>query len=666
MKPLVLLLLCCSLSYAQSQVYLHELDLTTIDLGWGSVQQNKSVDGNPLRVGGKVFERGVGTHAVSRMMVNLAGAGIRFTAFVGVDDEAGKRGSIEFVVLGDKKILWRSGVINGGDSAKAVSVDLAGINVLALLATNGGDNIDYDHADWCEAKIELAEMRTKEQLRLDATGVSSEPYILTPKPSSKPRINGPQIFGVRPGSPFRYTIPTTGARPIEFSADNLPNGLRLDKQTGQISGTLQQRSTYELTLRAKNSFGSAMGKFKIVCGDAIALTPPLGWNSWNCWAGAVDDVKVRSSVKAMVEKSLVNHGWTYINIDDTWQGKRGGKFNAIQPNQKFPSMKALADYVHGLGLKIGIYSTPWITSYALYNGGSSDNEQGLWSRDSMANSKSWRHGKISFEAKDAKQWAEWGMDYLKYDWNPNNVEAVSKMKNALDASGRDIVYSLSNSAPFEHAADWTQLANAWRTTGDIVDTWSSMSGIGFSQDRWRPYGGPGHWNDPDMLVVGLVGWGPSLHPTRLKPDEQYTHVSLWCLLSAPMLLGCDLARLDEFTLNLLTNDEVLEVNQDALGKQAARLKHEDGTEVWVKELEDGSKAVGLFYTGESGDDPVKAFNWDGERRRRISVRASDVGLEGKFSVRDLWRQKELGVFSEKFSADVPYHGVVLVKVSQKK
>jgi alpha-galactosidase len=240
------------------------------------------------------------------------------------------------------------------------------------------------------------------------------------------------------------------------------------------------------------------------------------------------------------------------------------------------------------------------------------------------------------------------------------------MKNALDASGRDIVYSLSNSAPFDHGSDWAKLANVWRTTGDIIDTWSTMSRIGFSQERWSLFGGPGHWNDPDMLVVGLVGWGPDLHPTRLKPDEQYTHISLWSLLSAPMLLGCDLARLDEFTLNLLTNDEVLEVNQDALGKQAARVRHEEGAEVWVKDLEDGSKAVGLFYTGESNDDPVRSFNWDGEKTRKIVLRGSDVGFKGRFSVRDLWRQKEAGIYNDEFSAEVPYHGVVLVKITPKK
>ena len=176
-------------------------------------------------------------------------------------------------------------------------------------------------------------------------------------------------------------------------------------------------------------------------------------------------------------------------------------------------------------------------------------------------------GRISFAQNDARQWAAWGIDYLKYDWNPNELPETRQMYEALLASGRDIVLSLSNSMPFANIPDLCHWANSWRTTGDIRDTWSSMSSKGFGEDQWEPYCSPGHWNDPDMLVVGYVGWGPRLHPTQLTPDEQYTHISLWCLVSSPMLLGCDLERLDAFTLNLLTNDEVLDVSQDALGKQ---------------------------------------------------------------------------------------------------
>src|SRR3990172_2135992 len=249
----------------------------------------------------------------------------------------------------------------------------------------------------------------------------------------------------------------------------------------------------------------------------------------------------------------------------------------------------------------------------------------------------WRFGQYSFAANDARQWARWGFDYLKYDWNPNDVPHVEEMAGALKASGRDIILSLSNSAPFGSAADLSAISQCWRTTGDIRDTWEIMSAIGFSQERWRPFARPGHWNDPDMLVVGMVGWGPELRKTRLSPDEQYTHISLWSLLAAPLLLGCDLARLDSFTLGLLTNDEVLEINQDPLGDEARLLRRDNGREIWVKNLEDGSKAVGLFFPANEFADPADYFNWDRATETEITLPGSELGFDRDFSVRDVWR-----------------------------
>jgi len=483
------------------------------------------------------------------------------------------------------------------------------------------------------------------------------PEILTPKPPATPRINGPTVFGVRPGSPFLYAIPATGERPMTFSAENLPAGLQLDTATGQITGSLAAAGEYDVTLGARNAQGTDDRIFRIVAGEKIALTPPMGWNSWNCWAGAVDQQKVLQSARGMVASGLAQHGWTYMNIDDTWQGERGGPFHGIQPDPaKFPDMKGLADTVHAMGLKLGIYSTPWTTSYAVRIGGSAENPEGTWTKPVVPRNGHlnrdelpWAIGRYHFVQQDVRQWAAWGIDYLKYDWAPNRVPETEAMAAALRASGRDIVYSLSNSAPYARAADWARLANCWRTTGDIRDTWKSMSGNGFSQDKWFPYAGPGHWNDPDMLVVGSVGWGPKLHPTRLTPDEQYTHISLWCLLSSPLLLGCDLDKLDDFTLGLLTNDEVLAIDQDALGKQATSIGIAGDTAVYAKPLENGGWAVGLFNLG-----PAAA---------KVTVRWQDLALSGRQNVRDLWRQKDLGGFADDFSATVASHGVVLVKVS---
>jgi alpha-galactosidase len=514
----------------------------------------------------------------------------------------------------------------------------------------------------------------------DAAAPDLSKFILTPKPPATPRINGPKVYGQRPGRPFLFTVPATGDRPMTFSADGLPDGLKLDEKTGRITGSVAKAGEYVVTLKATNDKGENQRKLKIVIGDTLALTPPMGWNSWNSWAKDVDQEKVLASAKAMAEKGLINHGWTYINIDDAWQGTRGGEFNGIQSNEKFPNMKGLADEIHGMGLKIGIYSTPWITSYAMFNGGSSDDENGKWDQ-SLAKPEFRRDGKKLFADNDAKQWAAWGIDYLKYDWNPRSKPAVDNatfkkqvadMADALKNSGRDIIYSYSNSFPFDAVDEVAGPLNCWRTTGDIRDSWYSLTSIGFSQDKWAPHAKPGHWNDPDMLVVGYVGWSKNLHPSKLTPDEQYTHISLWSLLSAPLLIGCPIERMDDFTLSLLTNDEVIAINQDPLGKSARLVSSQGGEitlenvrpnrptqtktypkgQVWAKELEDGSRAIGLFNLDDKETTVVADFK--------------ELKLDGKQTVRDLWRQKDLDTVEGKFEATVAPHGVVFVKLSPAK
>ena len=246
------------------------------------------------------------------------------------------------------------------------------------------------------------------------------PEILTPKPPPTPRINGPSVFGVHPGSPFVYRIPATGQRPMEFSA-NLPDGLNVNAATGNITGKMSSEGKYKVTLRAKNSLGESAKNFLIVVGDTVSLTPAMGWNSWNCWGARVTAEKVLQSARGMAESGLIEHGWTYINIDDAWQAsRRGGPFNAIQGNSNFPDMKGLCEQIHGLGLKAGIYSTPWTTSYANHIGGSSENPDGAWERPTgekrgRVNKKilPWAIGRYSFATNDARQWAAWGIDYLK-------------------------------------------------------------------------------------------------------------------------------------------------------------------------------------------------------------------------------------------------------------
>jgi alpha-galactosidase len=481
--------------------------------------------------------------------------------------------------------------------------------------------------------------------------------IRTPLAGAGARINGPRIYGQRPGRPFLYTIPITGADPIIVSVSGLPDGLDFDPILRRITGTAPAAGIYRLDITASNAAATDKQTLEIRIGDQICLTPPMGWNSWNCFAAAVDADRVLAQADVFVKSGLAKHGWTYINIDDTWQGQRGGPDHALQANHKFPDMAGLCQSIHNLGLKAGIYSTPWATSYAGFAGGSSENPDGAWTAPTTQEQHNqhrfgklpWAIGTYHFAKADAKQWATWGFDYLKYDWNPISVPDVAEMADALNGSGRDIVYSLSNHATFEHAADYAKLANLWRTTGDINDSWRSVHGIGFSQDRWAPFAGNGHWNDPDMLVVGSVGWG-HLRPSRLTPDEQYTHITLWCLLSAPLLIGCDLTKMDDFTYGLLSNDEVLAVDQDALGREATRLGGPGLQDVFAKPLSDGTWAVGLF-------------NLD-EQPAPVTLHLADLKLTGPQPVRDLWRQKDLPEATDQVSVTVARHGAEMFKIGR--
>jgi len=260
----------------------------------------------------------------------------------------------------------------------------------------------------------------------DAPAPTAASEILTPKPVATPHVNGPKIFGVRPGSPFLYSIPATGDRPMTFSADGLPTGLQLDAATGRISGAVKMPGEHLVTLHATNALGSAEKPFRIVVGEEIALTPPMGWNSYNCWGVTITQDRALRAARAMVALGLDRHGWTYVNLDDGWPArKRGGPDNTLQADpQRFTDMKAMVDEIHALGLKAGLYATPWTVTYGGRLGGSAENPAGDWDPD--ANLKAKRNAKVlpfaigryRFTYADARQFADWGFDYVKYDWGP--------------------------------------------------------------------------------------------------------------------------------------------------------------------------------------------------------------------------------------------------------
>ncbi len=353
----------------------------------------------------------------------------------------------------------------------------------------------------------------------------------------------------------------------------------------------------------------------------LAPTPPMGWNSWNHFAEKVTDAIVRQQADAVVSSGMRDAGYLYVNIDDTWEGQRDAQ-GFIRTNEKFPDMKALADYVHSKGLKLGIYSSPGPKTCAGYAG-------------------SYNH-----EQQDAQTYANWGIDYLKYDWcsagdlKLDMEAAYTKMHAALQKTGRPIVYSLCQYG-LNQVWRWGPEVggNLWRTTGDIEDDYGRMAYIGFGQNGLEKYAGPGQWNDPDMLEVGNG---------KMSTDEYKTHMSLWCILAAPLLAGNDLTKMTPDTLAILTNREVIAVDQDVAGKQGYRIWQEGPLEIWMKPLADGAKAVGLFNRGYS---PAS-----------MTVNFRDLGISGAASVRDLWQHQDLGQMRDSFTATVPRHGVVMVKI----
>ena len=481
-----------------------------------------------------------------------------------------------------------------------------------------------------------------------------EKIILTPKPGPAPRINGTKIFGVRPGSPFLFKIPVTGTRPILYEADGLPEGLVCDKETGIITGKIDKAGEYRTMLRASNSEGKAERELRIVCGDQLALTPHMGWNSWYVWENHVTDSIMRAAADAMVSSGMIDHGYMYVNIDDCWSVKPGSgdstltgeardREGKVNSNKRFPDMKAMTDYIHSKGLKAGIYTSPGELTCAGHVAA------------------------YKFEEQDVARFIEWGFDFLKYDWcsyskvgNKDVLEDLQRpyllISSILKKQNRDIILNLCQYGMGDVWKWGKQVGgNSWRTAGDLGLSFEGIATALFrdgfdvySSDSLHLYAGPGGWNDPDYLLLGyLSNWKGQTAPTPLTPNEQYTHVSLWSLVAAPLIFSGDITRMDDFTLSLLTNDEIIEVDQDPLGKPGYRVRKEGDSEVWMRKLEDGSVAAGLF---NRGDKEVK-----------ITAEWKDLNISGKQKVRDLWRQQDLGLFSESFSSVVPVHGVIMLR-----
>ncbi len=514
----------------------------------------------------------------------------------------------------------------------------------------------------------LSDKNSKKETKKIDCGSSNEYETYTPAPKPQPRINGPLVYGCRPGHLFLYRIPCQGERPIQFSVKGLPSELKIDSSTGIITGTVPAKGEYDLTIQAVNNKGKDKRTLKIVAGDKLALTPPMGWNHWYAHYDRITDKMMREAADVMISSGMADVGYQYVNIDDCWMnapknndpmrvGPLRDEHGNIIPNQHFPDMKALTEYIHKKGLKAGIYTSPGPFTCGEFTGAYEHEEQ------------------------DARQFAAWGFDFLKYDWcsyghiatggnaTDKNIRPYGQgaptleayqypyqlMGDILKRQDRDIVFNLCQ---YGMGDVWKWGAkvggHCWRTAGDLGFELDRIFDVALRNSEYREYSKPGEWNDPDYIQIGWIGSAKGMGIPELTPmpaNMQYAYMSLWCLMASPLIYSGDMSKLDEFTLNVLCNPEVIEIDQDPLGECGLVIKQTDEQFLMVKKLHDGSKAVGLFNRGKNASEIT--VDWD------------KIQLSGKQSVRDLWHQKDLGVYNQQFRAQVPPQGVVMIKISKR-
>lgn len=494
----------------------------------------------------------------------------------------------------------------------------------------------------------------------------AEREFRTPAPKPEPRINGSLVYGCRPGNPFLYRIPCQGERPLKFSVEGLPQSLILDATTGIISGKSPEKGEYKLVIHATNNRGNYKRNFTIISGDKLALTPPMGYNHWYAHYDRITDKMMREAADVMESSGMADVGYQYVNIDDCWMnapknndplrvGLLRDENGNIIPNEHFPDMKGLTDYIHAKGLKAGIYTSPDPLTCGGFTG-------------------AYQH-----EQQDARQFADWGFDFLKYDWcsydyiangggaNDNDIPLWNKKTTKLDklkypykkmgdilkVQKRDIVFNLCQYGMGDVWKWGGEVGgNCWRTAGDLGFELDRIFDVALKNSEYWEYSKPGEWNDPDYIQIGCIGSARGMGVPELSPmpaEMQYAYMSLWSLMAAPLIYSGDMSKLDDFTINVLCNPEIIEVNQDPLGESGRVIKQTKEQFLMVKNLADGSVAVGMFNRASK---PVK-----------VKVSFDQIKLTGKLQVRDLWRQKNLGTFEKEFETTVPSQGVEMVKLS---
>jgi hypothetical protein len=569
------------------------------------------------------------------------------------DAAAATLGAASQVVAKDRYELRIAGINDGGRRWQAAAIEVTPEDAAAGVKAKLG----VSREGLLRATIESPVSREVRWSVRFTSEAAEERVRLTPRPGPAPRINGPKIHGARPGNPFLFRIPCTGTRPIRFEVEGLPAGLALDAATGIITGTTPAQGEYEMVFHARNAAGEARRPFRLVAGETLALTPPMGYNHWYAHFNRITQPMMAQAATAMVASGMADAGYQYVNIDDCWMNAPGvhkympdqtrvgplrDQDGNIQPNAHFPDMKGLVDHIHSLGLKAGIYTSPGPATCTGCGGS---------------------HG---HEAQDARRFAEWGFDFLKYDWcsyariagkDPDlekMIRPFELMGREIAAQKRDIVFNLCQYGMGD-VWQWGREVggHAWRTAGDFGFELDRFFDIALNNAKIGEWNGPGGWNDPDYLQIGMIGAQKGAlfvppHPCPLSPNEQYSLMSLWCLLPAPLIYSGDMTQLDDFTLGILCNPEMIDVNQDPLGKPARVVMIDATRFLMAKELEGGALAVGLFNRGDKAAE--------------VSARWKDLGIEGARQVTDLWRQQRLAIVEGRVAATIPRHGVLMIRL----
>jgi len=471
----------------------------------------------------------------------------------------------------------------------------------------------------------------------------------------KPSINLATVYGASPKKPILLRIPVTGKRPIAYGAVGLPKGLTLDGNV--ISGSVSREGNYEITLTAENELGKTEKKLTLeIKRDTVCLTPLLGWTSWNAFGFDVTQENIEAAADHLVNLGIAEYGYNFINTDSGWQGPYGGKFDAITPNEKFPDMKGMVDKIHNKGLKAGIYSTPMLIAFGCSMTrvpaplgctlGEPDDMFG-WERGGI--------GKIRKEKNNARQWAAWGFDYLKYDWRPCDPYNAELMRRELVKTKRDFGFCVSVRARPEYRMYWTKYCNSYRNNPDTICSWNRHMTIYNSYFEFADYVNRGHFFDLDMLDFGRCHFFEHMNYTQkddygLTEDEKICAYTMRAFLASPIQISQDLSEISEFEMDVYCNDEIIAINQDAAFDAAKPVEkiEEDGKiiHIFKKNLADGKVAYAFFNLGDSTEQV-------------------EFSLDGKAAVRDAWAKRDLPE-CELISLDMPPHTARVFTVEYKK